>query len=64
MVEEVKSPIYATGVGLVLRGLAAERKGGGDIIGPGPKPSGDKVGIFSRIKEWLKDEVEVEDFKK
>jgi len=64
MVEEVKSPIYATGVGLVLRGLAAERKGGGDIIGTGPKPSGDKVGIFSRIKEWLKDEVEVEDFKK
>tara|TARA_Y100000385_G_scaffold198476_1_gene205484 strand:- start:4 stop:1284 length:1281 start_codon:yes stop_codon:yes gene_type:complete len=64
MVEEVKSPIYATGVGLVLRGLAAERKGGGDIIGPGPKPVGDKVGIFSRIKEWLKDEVEVEDFKK
>ena len=64
MVEEVKSPIYATGVGLVLRGLAAERKGGGDIIGPGPKPSGDRVGIFSRIKEWLKDEVEVEDFKK
>ena len=64
IVEEVKSPIYATGVGLVLRGLAAERKGGGDIIGPGPKPVGDKVGIFSRIKEWLKDEVEVEDFKK
>ena len=36
MVEEVKSPIYATGVGLVLRGLAAERIGGGDIISPGP----------------------------
>ncbi len=64
MVEEVKSPIYATGVGLVLRGLAAERIGGGDIISTGPKQPGDKVGIFSRIKEWLKDEVEVEDFKK
>ncbi|MDC3407323.1 cell division protein FtsA, partial [Bacteroidia bacterium] len=33
MVEEVKSPIYATGVGLVLRGLAADRVSGGDNTG-------------------------------
>lgn len=64
MVEEVKSPIYATGVGLVLRGLAADRVSGGDNTGKRTKPSGEKGGgIFTQIKKWLKDEVDVEDFK-
>lgn len=64
MVEEVKSPIYATGVGLVLRGLAADRVSGGDNTGQRTKPSGEKGGgIFTQIKKWLKDEVDVEDFK-
>ena len=61
MVEEVKSPIYATGVGLVLRGLAADRDNNDQRL----KPSGEKGGgIFTQIKKWLKDEVDVEDFKK
>ena len=64
MVEEVKSPIYATGVGLVLRGLSAERKNGGVLVDTASNARAkDKTGIFSRIKEWLKDEVDVEDFK-
>ena len=64
MVEEVKSPIYSTGVGLVLRGLAADRVSGGDNTGQRTKPSGEKGGgIFTQIKKWLKDEVDVEDFK-
>ncbi len=64
MVEEVKSPIYATGVGLVLRGLSAERKDGGVLVDTASNARAkDKTGIFSRIKEWLKDEVDVEDFK-
>jgi cell division protein FtsA len=66
MVEEVKSPIYATGVGLVLRGLSAERITGGVINNDtsGSKPIKDKTKILDRIKDWLKDEVEVKDFKK
>ena len=64
IVEEVKSPIYATGVGLVLRGLSAERKNGGVLVDTASNARAkDKTGIFSRIKEWLKDEVDVEDFK-
>ncbi len=64
MVEEVKSPIYATGVGLVLRGLSAERKNGGVLVDTASNVRAkDKTGIFSRIKEWLKDEVDLEDFK-
>ena len=64
MVEEVKSPIYATGVGLVLRGLSAERNNGGVLVDTASNARAkDKTGIFSRIKEWLKDEVDVEDFK-
>ena len=64
MVEEVKSPIYATGVGLVLRGLSAERKNGGVLVDTASNARAkDKTVIFSRIKEWLKDEVDVEDFK-
>jgi hypothetical protein len=49
---------------LVLRGLAADRVSGGDNTGQRTKPSGEKGGgIFTQIKKWLKDEVDVEDFK-
>lgn len=62
MVEEVKSPMYATSVGLVLRGLQDERRSlnieGGDFVEPKKKTA-----LFDKIKEWLKDEVDVADFK-
>lgn len=65
MVEEVKSPIYATGVGLVLRGLASERAYAGEVayVEGDSRGKEKKSSFFSRVKEWLKDEVDVEDFK-
>ena len=64
MVDEVKSPIYATSVGLVLRGLAEERSqinivAGSveDVVTPRKSP------LFERIKDWLKDEADVPDYK-
>jgi len=65
MVEEVKSPIYATGVGLVLRGLASERAHAGEVsyLAGDSRGKEKKSSFFSRVKEWLKDEVDVEDFK-
>ena len=53
MVEEVKSPIYATGVGLVLRGLAADRVSGGDNTGQRTKPSGEKGGVWVWVWVWV-----------
>ncbi|MBT8326390.1 MAG: cell division protein FtsA [Bacteroidia bacterium] len=62
MVDEVKSPIYATSVGLVLRGLQEERNsinnGGEQYFEPQKKTA-----LFDRIKDWLKDEVDVADYK-
>ena len=62
MVDEVKSPIYATSVGLVLRGLADERNtinvSGEQFISEKKKSP-----LFDRIKAWLKDEVDVADYK-
>jgi len=62
MVDEVKSPIYATSVGLVLRGLADERNtinvSGEQFISEKKKSP-----LFDRIKAWLKDEVNVTDYK-
>lgn len=65
MVEEVKSPVYATGVGLVLRGLMEDAES--DNIDNGPtkiekKPDKTKSAIFGKFKEWLKDESEMDDF--
>jgi cell division protein FtsA len=65
MVEEVKSPVYATGVGLVLRGLMEDAES--DNIDNGPtkiekKPEKTKSAIFGKFKEWLKDESEMDDF--
>jgi|TARA_B110000503_G_scaffold131950_2_gene207316 cell division protein FtsA len=64
MVDEVKSPIYATSVGLVLRGLAEERSqinyvagSAEDMVTPRKSP------LFERIKDWLKDEADVPDYK-
>jgi len=64
MVEEVKSPIFATGIGLVLRGLSGDKTSG--AISNSPLKSDEKQEkgtLFSRIATWLKDEVDVEDFK-
>ncbi|MFY0644603.1 MAG: cell division protein FtsA [Bacteroidia bacterium] len=64
MVEEVKSPIYATGVGLVLRGLEDARFSDNESLaidlGQSEKS---KKALFDRIKDWLKDEADVTDFK-
>jgi cell division protein FtsA len=62
MVDEVKSPIYATSVGLVLRGLAEERNTI-NISGEQFMDEKKKSPLFDRIKDWLKDEVDVTDYK-
>jgi cell division protein FtsA len=62
MVDEVKSPIYATSVGLVLRGLADERSTI-NISGEQFMSEKKKSPLFDRIKDWLKDEVDVADYK-
>ena len=61
MVDEVKSPIYATSVGLVLKGLEGER---GEMMmnEVGSIKKEKKPAILDRIKDWLRDEVEVSDF--
>ena len=66
MVEEVKSPIYATSVGLVLRGLNGFRNSGKEMEeGAVFASSSDtkKSALFDRIKDWLKDEADIQDFK-
>jgi cell division protein FtsA len=56
LVEEYRSPVYATAVGLVLEGDDRERKTGNDRGGEtfprekGPAP------LFSRLADWLKKE--------
>lgn len=61
MVEEVKSPVYATSVGLVLRGLK-DSKPGIEVEGEAFKEPKKKAALFDRIKEWLKDEADITDF--
>jgi hypothetical protein len=65
MVEEVKSPIYATSVGLVLRGLNGYRTQGRESENFVAVHAGDgkKAALFDRIKDWLKDEADIPDFK-
>ncbi|MBI4510182.1 MAG: cell division protein FtsA [Deltaproteobacteria bacterium] len=48
LVDVVKSPVYATGVGLVLHGAQKERMGISGLRGQ------DK-GVFSRMKSWFKE---------
>lgn len=63
LVEEVKSPIYATAVGLVLRGLEDVRSGSNDTIAIEIERPESKKAFFDKIKDWLKDEADVTDFK-
>lgn len=69
MVEEVKSPVYATGVGLVLKGLQDTSVSGGVIrehldeeVKPTSETAEKKEHIFRRFKDWLKDESDIKDF--
>jgi cell division protein FtsA len=64
MVDEVKSPIYATSVGLVLRGLAEERSQINNVAGSVEEAvTPRKSPLLERIKDWLKDEADVPDYK-
>jgi cell division protein FtsA len=68
MVEEVKSPVYATSVGLVLRGLTEDMgdTDGSNIAGvskPKEEKRDKKGDIFSKFKDWLKDESDMDDYK-
>lgn len=59
MVEEVKSPIYATAVGLVMKGLIDQGEADGHGIlqeQPTGKEAVRKSGLMGRIKDWLKDD--------
>ena len=67
MVEEVKSPLYATSVGLVLKGLIADVQSDGNTFAVSQDAKQtvkdekrDK--LFSRFKDWLKDESDIKDF--
>jgi len=62
MVEEVKSPMYATGIGLVLKGLDSESYSlQTNTPKPATKPRSKKpmseyIPNFGGIKQWFKDE--------
>lgn len=71
LVEEVKSPVYATGVGLVLQGLQQDAETGNELKKMVSKEdetpiervqSERKEHFFSRFKDWLKDESDIKDF--
>ncbi|MFT5156885.1 MAG: cell division protein FtsA [Bacteroidia bacterium] len=74
MVEEVKSPVYATGVGLVLKGIRENSQSGNElrqtevaVEEESETPIEEikrerKERFFSRFKEWLKDESDIKDF--
>lgn len=67
MVEEVKSPLFATSVGLVLRGLLEDGETDNtervlETARPTDSKEEKKEHFFSRFKEWLKDESDIKDF--
>ncbi len=67
MVEEVKSPLFATSVGLVLRGLLEDGETDNtervmETALPTDSKEEKKEHFFSRFKEWLKDESDIKDF--
>ena len=68
MVEEVKSPVYATAVGLVLRGLEIDKEETGELVdaeGETRRSSSKedkKENILQKIKDWLKDESDLTDY--
>ncbi|MBP3193394.1 cell division protein FtsA [Natronogracilivirga saccharolytica] len=59
LVNEVKNPIYATGVGLVLHALQHNKQSGGQVMIPNSTQgsSVEKVmnGIAARMKSWFKE---------
>lgn len=64
MIEEVKSPMYATGIGLVLRGQTGSLKGINPISPNKQEKQGKKKwldAIFKKGKRWLEDD-DIEDF--
>lgn len=78
MVEEVKSPMYATGIGLLIKGLKAQdreekpKQGRSDYIPSKAEKREEKVdkegkgfldGIKSRFDEWLRNDGDFEDYK-
>ncbi|HYG16032.1 MAG TPA: cell division protein FtsA [Bacteroidia bacterium] len=73
MVEEVKSPMYATGIGLVIKGLKTEEKDSGNStavktdsdIKEHRKLVKDEIqrkNFLNRLKQWFVDDLDVKDF--
>jgi len=65
MVEEVKSPVFATAVGLVLRGLLEDGENFNNekvYTEEDQLKDEKKEHFFSRFKDWLKDESDIKDF--
>lgn len=73
MVEEVKSPMYATGIGLVIKGLKTEEKDSGNVsavkteadIKEQRKLVKDEIqrkNFLNRLKQWFVDDLDVKDF--
>lgn len=71
MVEEVKSPMYATGIGLVIKGLNADEKEPADTVKPADtakekrkkiKDEAQRQNFLERIKKWFDDGMDVKDF--
>jgi len=65
MIEEVKSPMYATGIGLVMNALE-NKKHPTTSISNSEKEKPKKKGFFNNIlnkgKRWLEDEQDIKDF--
>lgn len=73
MVEEVKSPMYATGIGLVIKGLKTEDNGidmNGAAKSEGElkeqrkqiKDEMQRKNFLNRLKQWFVDDLDVKDF--
>jgi cell division protein FtsA len=68
MVEEMKSPMFATGIGLVLKGFGKETKSSKEPVAQASNnvTARSKGGLFKSIfqksKKWLEDE-DIEEFK-
>lgn len=64
MVDEVKSPMYATGIGLVLRAMKEPREAMASVTNEEDKTRKKKwfESIFQKGKKWLEDDTDIEDF--